>query len=268
MRLGQVTRVGGLTQTAEAVQSLLGVQVDVAVQLDRLAWRGLLDSAGGQVDPGLGEQPGSFALAVDPVLALLPADAARTSQVLLGLGSMARTSVTNEDAGQVLTSLGAALRAGDPVRSVLPVTYLRAGDDRAGVVRRAEADVLVARLFPDALLRTGHPGPLRVVVQRAGASVGDELAARVALSDAGIAVVADRSAEQDVSATEVLVPDATAAAIAGGEQVAAALGLPPSVVGVDATPSAPVDARVLLGAGSGAGAGTRPVSPPTNPGAG
>ena len=246
-RLAQAPAPNGGSLAAGPLQTLLGVQVDAVVDLDRLAWGGLLDGTGARADPVLAKQPGSFPLVVDTVLAGLPADPGRVSQLLTGLGSMARTTITNEDAGRVLAGLGQQLRVQGADRQVLPVTYVRGGEDRAAIVRRAEADVLVARLFPDALLRPGHGGPLRVVVQRAGATVGAELAAQLALADADMGVVVDRSTGSDVATTRVVVASDSAAARAAGEQVATALGLPATAVGSDPTMASAVDVRVLLG---------------------
>lgn len=247
MRLSQASDPTGSTVAVWPLQTLLGVQIDAAVDLDRLAWGGLVDATGSRVDATVAKQVGSFDLVVDQVLAGLPPESSTTSELLIGLGSMARTTVTNEDAGRLMALIGRGLREHRSVRAALPVTYVRAGDERAAVVKRDETDALVAKLFPEALLQTGHDGPLRVVLQRAGATVGAEVAARLTLASAGIGVVPDRSQAQDVAATIVMVPGGSPQAVAAGRQVAAALGLPPSAVVADASASAIVDARVLLG---------------------
>ena len=247
MRLSQASDPNGGALAIVPLQTLLGVQIDAAVDLDRLAWGGLIDATGTRVDPVIGKQTGSFLLVLDRVLAGLPPDAGTMSELLTGLGSMARTTVTNEDAGRVLALIGRGLRAHESQRELLPVTYIRGGDERTAVVKRAETDVVVARLFPEALLQTGHSGPLRVVLQRAGASVGAELTARQTLASAGLGVVSDRPAGVAVDATRVVVPDGSAAAVAAGTQVATVLGLPASVVTTDPDLAPVVDARVLLG---------------------
>jgi hypothetical protein len=247
MRLAQASDPNGGALALVPLQTLLGVQIDAVVDLDRLAWGGLIDATGTRVDPVIGKQTGSFGLVLDRVLAGLPPDAGTTSELLTGLGSMARTTVTNEDAGRVLALIGRGLRAHESNRALLPVTYIRAGDERTAVVKRAEADVLVEQLFPEALLQTGHSGPLRVVLQRAGSSVGAEVAARLTLTSAGMGVVADRPAGVAVDSTRVIVPDTSPAAVAAGQQVATALGLPASAVTTDPELVPVVDARVLLG---------------------
>ncbi len=247
MTLSQTSDPSGGSLAAQPLQTLLGVQIDAVVDLDRLAWGGLIDATGTRVDPAVAKQPGSFGLVLDRVLAGLPPDAGTTSELLIGLGSMARTTVTNEDAGRVLALLGRDLRAHEADRAALPVTYVRAGDARAAVVKRQESDLLVGRLFPDAALATGHDGPLRVVVQRAGATVGAELVARSRLNGAGFGVISDRTSPVEVASTQVVVPDASEAAVAGGQQVAAALGLPVSSVVADTGTQPFVDVRVLLG---------------------
>lgn len=247
MVLAQTSDPNGGSSAAQPLQTLLGVQVDAVVDLDRLAWTGLIDATGTRVDPAAGELPGSFGLVLDRVLAGLPPDAGTTSELLIGLGSMARTTVTNDDAGRLLALLGRGLRAHESDRAQLPVTYVRAGDARAAVVKREEADVLVARLFPDALLRTGHEGPLRVVLERAGATVGAEAAARLALADAGMGVIADRPTGAEIEASRVIVPSDSAEALAAGQEVAAVLGLPGTAVGTEGGGEPFVDVRVLLG---------------------
>lgn len=274
MRLSQVADLSGPGREMAALQTLLGVQIDAVIDLDRLAWTGLIDATRAPVDRALAQQPGSFALVVDRVLAGLPSDAGTASELLTGLGSMARTTVTNEDAGRVLSLVGLGLRANGSDRAVLPVTYIRSGLDRTAVLDTGRAAPLLRGMFPDALLGAGHDGPVRVLVQRAGATVGAELAASARLDAAGMGVLVGPNAPP-VGASQVFVPPGRPEAVTTGQQVAAALGLPASavVVGpVDRPVAAPVagsddppvagpttglsvDARVLLGPDAAVAAG-------------
>lgn len=247
MRLEEVDDPTGARTPEQPVETLLGVQIDVLVDLDRLAWAGLIDATGGRVDSTAAENPAAFPLVVDRVLKGLPYDEETVGELLTGLGSMARTTVTNEDASYVLAQIGRQLRGLDVRRETLPVTYVRAGSARVAVTDFAAATEVTRELFPLALLEPGQAGTPRVVLQRAGATIGAATAARLSLVGAGFGVVEDRTEVEPVVTTQVLVPDTSEAALAAGSEVAAALGLPAGAVSVADAPDAVVDVRVVLG---------------------
>lgn len=247
MRLEEVDDPTGSRTPEQPIETLLGVQVDVILDLDRLAWAGLIDATGSRVDATAAENPAAFPLVLDRVLKGLPYDEETVGELLTGLGSMARTTVTNEDASYVLAEVGRHLRSLDVRRETLPVTYLRAGEARVAVTDLAAATSVTRELFPLALLEPGHSGPLRVVLQRAGATIGAATSARLGLVAAGLGVVEDRAEVPSVAATQVVVPDSSEASQAAGRDVATTLGLPASAVTVSAVPDAAVDVRVLLG---------------------
>jgi hypothetical protein len=251
MRLEQATDPTGSQTAGAPLQTLLGVQVDAIMDLDRLAWTGLIDATGTPVDPDRAENPASFSLILDRVLSGLPEKDEMVGQLLTGLGSMARTTVPNEDVSHLLAVVGRDLRTQQVKRETLPVTYLRSGDARVAVTQQQEAQAVVAELFPGALLKPGHPGQLRVVLQRAGATVGAGVAARLTLAGAGFGVVEDRVTQSAATATAVYVPDGSEAARSAGADVAAALGLPASAVRIDDGSSPVVDVRVALGSDAG-----------------
>lgn len=235
-------------QTAEQpLETLLGVQVDALLDLDRLAWRGLIDANGSRVNLTAADQPGAFVLAVDRVLKGLPYDEQTAGQLLTGLGSMARTTVTNEDAGYLLSRLGRAMRTLPVDRRLLPVTYLRSGPARVAVADQAAVTPMVTEMFPEALLRPGHPGQRRAVLQRAGATVGALAAARLDLQAAGFGVVVDPVEQELAATTSIVVPDGSSASTAAGASAAAALGLPATAVVVATGDGGTVDVRVVLG---------------------
>lgn len=231
------------------VEALLGVQVDAAIELDRLAWAGLLDSIGDV--PGIKHayRPSAFPLVLDAVLSHLPADEQAVGQLLTSLGSMARTTVTNEDASHLLAILGEGLRTQEVRREVLPVISLRAASAQVDIVKQPDADETLMRLFPLALLQPGHSGQTRVVLERAGASLGAATTARIALADSGFGVVARPNYSTVETESTVYVPNDTEEVIAHGRDVAAVLGLPATSVVVDTSPVATVDVRVVLGSG-------------------
>jgi hypothetical protein len=247
VRLEQVTDPTGAQTADQPLETLLGVQVDAMLDLDRLAWTGLIDATGAPVTPDAAERPGSFPLILDRVLERLPPDRGKVGELLTGLGSMARTTVTNEDASYLLALIGTDLRDLEVKRAGLPVTYLRAGTERAAVADLAETDPVVRELFPGALLKPGHAGQPRVVLQPAGAPVGTVVQARLDLVSDGFGVVEDRAARPAAETTVVYVPDSSPEAMTAGRDAASTLGLPASSVRVDGAASAVVDVRIVLG---------------------
>ena len=247
MRLREVDDPTGSRTPEEPVETLLGVQVDVILDLDRLAWAGLIDATGSRVDAAAAENPAAFALALDRVLKGLPYDEETVGELLTGLGSMARTTVTNEDASYVLAQVGRQLRSLDVRREMLPVTYVRAGDARVAVTDLAAATEVTRALFPLALLEPGHAGIPRVVIQRAGATIGAAAAARLGLVAAGFGVVEDRAEREPVATSQIVVPDSSEASMDAGRNVATTLGLPPAAIAVSSAADATVDVRVILG---------------------
>ena len=247
MRLQQVTDPTGPRTADQPLETLLGVQVDAIVDLDRLAWAGLIDATGSRVDVDIAQRPGSFPLVLDRVLLGLPAEQSTIGELLTGMGSMARTTVTNEDASLLIALVAREMRAHDVHRETLPVIYLRSGAERVAVAdQQASADV-VADLFPRALLQPDHQGQRRVVLQRSGATIGASIDARLRLVSAGFGVVEDRATRGSAPASVVYVPDPSEAAMGAGVDAATALGLPVTAVAVDPDPSAVVDVRVVLG---------------------
>lgn len=246
MRLAQVSDPTGTATADEPLETLLGVQIDALIDLDRLAWTGLIDATGSRVDLRAAASPGAFGLVLDPVLRGVPYEPQTVGELLTGLGSMARTSVTNEDASAILSLVGRGTRKRSVTRALLPVTYLRAAPARVAVIDRGAADPLLREMFGPSLLEPGHPGPLRVVVQQAGATVGATTWARTSLADAGMGVLLEAPSDADVPRTRILLPDGSAEAARAGDEVAVALGLPDADIAVDHEQPT-VDVRVLLG---------------------
>jgi hypothetical protein len=125
------------------------------------------------------------------------------------------------------------------------VSYVRGGSRPVAVMRADEAATVLRDLFPQAQLETGHPGPLRVVLERAGATLGRVGLARTALAQAGLGVVVGSSV--DDATTTVFIPEESEVARRAGVEAATALGLPATVVRVDPAPDAVVDVRIVLG---------------------
>lgn len=246
-RLEDAGKPNSATRAQESLETLLGVQVDATLDLERLAWEGLLDATGVPVSAIQSEQGTSFPMLLDPMLRALPADDELVGQLLTSLGSMAPTTVPNDDLARLLSLLRTSMLAQEAHRATLPVVYLRAGADRAAVADQPDAEATVAELFPQARLQPGHRGQTRVVLERSGATLGTATSARLTLVAAGFGVVSAGEPAAATPGTTVYVPGGSDAALASGRSVAAALGLEPSAVAVDASPSAVVDVRVALG---------------------
>ena len=107
-----------------------------------------IDATGSRVDVTAAENPGSFALVLDRVLKGLPYEPETVGELLTGLGSMARTTVTNEDASYLLSLVGRNLRSEDLKRAALPVTYVRSGESRAALADFAATDGWTTRSPP------------------------------------------------------------------------------------------------------------------------
>jgi hypothetical protein len=189
VQLKDVNGPRGPVSAQGPLQVVLNVQIDATIELDRLAWAGLIDSTGALDDPEQGQSAGSFPLVVSRVLAKLPPDEETLGQLLTSLGSMAPTTVTNEDASHLLAVLGASLRAQPVKQEVLPVTYIRGGASPVATAQQPAATEVVTRLFPKAPLKPGHSAPARLVLQRAGATLGAALKAHRTLAQAGFGVL-------------------------------------------------------------------------------
>jgi hypothetical protein len=245
LRLEDTTDPTGAQTAKVPLETLLGVRVDAILDLDRLAWGGMVDLA--QAD--LGSRPTDTSVAIplllDRVLAGLPHTGTEIAEVLTGLGSMARTTVPNQDMSELLAQITADVAAGPVQRDGLPVVYLRSGDDRAAVLDDARAEPVLAALFPEAQLEVGHPGPPRVVMVRSGATAAAVQAARVAVADTGAGVVIDTQSALTLNRSRILIPDSSDASQELGAKLAAALDLPATAIRV--SESAEVDATVVLG---------------------
>jgi hypothetical protein len=132
-------------------------------------------------------------------------------------------------------------------RAVLPVTALRAGPTQVDIARQPQADETIQELFPLALLQPDHSGTTRVVIERAGASLGASTSARLALVDAGFGVIERRAAGNAEVDSMVYVAGGSDQAMARGREVATRLGLPESAIIADVGRHAVVDIKVVLG---------------------
>jgi len=283
--MAQTASTGDTLLGRNAVSMLLGVRVDASLILDRLALAAVVDAIGGipiqidrpviaagdgtatvsipagsrvidgvtAADYAIAQVPGEreadrmarFADVLRPVLRELPRDPEEMRQLVLSLGSLAKSTQTNEQLVQTLLDLQRDAALGDLAFMQLPTTGVR-GDgleqfDPALTAR------LVSDALPDAWLRPGESPSARVVLRSAGAGPGQVAAALAQLDAGGLTVIDAGRASLPQDATTVLVQDASPVAHAIGLDVAAALGLPDSAIRIDGGARPTPDVVVLLG---------------------
>ena len=266
----------GSTDTLAAkngVSTLLLVRVDATLSLDRLALAGLVESVGGiSVDMGLGSvtldgvtaadyatqsRPGDTeaerqeraGAVVSQALRGLPGNDEGMRQLLASLGSLARSTATNDELIPLLEQIRSDALSGTMIKADLPVTVVTTGATDAVVVDAPAASALLGRMFPTDLLTTGETPLPRVVVESAGASAGYALKVRRQLVDSGVAVVDGDVSITSLRISRVLINAAVPRSRDLGFAIAAALGLPEWAV--QASTDSPVDVLVRLGADEG-----------------
>jgi hypothetical protein len=184
-----------------------------------------------------------FAEVMERVLASLPDDVESMRQLVLSLGSLAKSTATNDELVETLMLVQSEAASGTSVEAYLPVTTLRANE--AAVIRRPLGPVLVESLLPEARLSPGESRMTRVVLARAGASAARALGATASLVAAGFTVV--DAGRRPRGETMVVIPDADPGSVSRGAEVADALGVPLSAVRISGGGSPVVDVLVLLG---------------------
>lgn len=271
-------------QAGTGVSMLLGVRVDAAVALNRLALAALVDAIGGvpisvqesvRVTDSAGKtietvpvgdrtlagvdaatyaltlQPGEsqmarmrrFAEVIDRVIASLPDDVESMRQVVLSLGSLAKSTATNDELVDTLVGVHAEVATGSSVEAFLPVTTVRANE--AAVIQRPLGPALVESLLPAVRLTPGESRMTRVVLARAGAPVATTLAAMDSLVSAGFTVV--EAGRRPRGETVIVIPDAAPGSVSRGAEVAETLGVPRSAIRISGGGRPVVDVLVLLG---------------------
>jgi hypothetical protein len=184
-----------------------------------------------------------FGEVMERVLAELPDDIESMRQLVLSLGSLAKSTATNDELVDTLMLVQAEAATGTSVQVVLPVVTVRSG--RAAVMQRPEGPELVDSLLPEARLSPGESRTTRVVLVRAGAPTAAVLAATASLIEAGFTVV--DGGRRPRGETMVVIPDVSAGSVSRGAAAAEALGVPVSAVRIDGGVRPTVDVVVLLG---------------------
>jgi hypothetical protein len=255
------------------VSTLLRVRIDATLTLDRLALAGLVESVNGiAVDLGLGyvtldgvtaadyatnlrpgESEADMQLRAREVLVQalrgLPETDEAMRQLLASLGSLARSTATNDELVPLLAQIRMDALSGNLLRANLPVTVVATGVTNSVVVNEPVARVLIDQMFPTDTLTTGQTPLPRVVLETAGASAGYALKTRRQLTDAGVAVIEGGVFDTALPVSRVLINAAVPRSRDLGFAIAESLGLPED--SVQASTDSPVDVIVRLGADVG-----------------
>lgn len=255
------------------ISTLLLVRVDATLTLDRLALAGLVESVSGvTVDVGLGSVTLDGVTAADYATSLRPGDVeadrqtrARAvltqalrglpdndeavRQLLASLGSLARSTATNDELVPLLEQIRLDALSGTMLKADLPVTVVTSGAAETAVVDQQSAQAVVGQLFPTDTLSTGQTPLPRVVLEVAGASAGYALKVRRQLTDSGVAVIDGGVSAEPLRVSRVLLNAAVPRSRDLGFAIADSLGLPDRAV--QASTDSPVDVLVRLGADEG-----------------
>ena len=279
---GRALRSGGTTASGDALSDLVGVTVDGTWVLDDGAFDRLVDLEGGitatvdtpvlqgrtvVLQPGQQKLDGARARAfatylaagepeqtrlarlqavIDGLLQALPKDPA---SAIGSLGAGSQTSLGAVATGQLLQGLAADDAKQDLQYDSLPVVRVDAGNDEVRFrIDTTAATALVDRLLADSVPAGARSQGNRVLVLNGVGTAGLGQKVRAKLVPAGFVFVGSRNAQSfGVTASQVLVKDATTEGAALGARVAAALGLPPSSVHTTDIGSV-ADVIVLVGA--------------------
>lgn len=228
-------------QSQRALEELLGINIDISLTLDRLAFAGLIDATLTPQEAAKARASTDIASVVSSAVANLPSSPEAAGQLLLSLGHMARSSASNSELVALLLTLRSDAISGTQKRLTLPVSVVRAND--ALVVKRAATDALMKKHFAPSLLYPGEAVRPRVVLIPAGASAAQLALATQNLIDAGMTVIPGETGTR-VGASRVTVPP-NAVSVRLGQNAATAIGLLPAEVRQNA--KAPVDVQIVLG---------------------
>lgn len=169
-----------------------------------------------------------FAQVLERIVIALPDDADAMAQLVLSLGSLAQSTVTNEEFVDLLVGIGGP---SELTFAELPTITTRAGV--SSVMARPAGPSLVQRLLPgDRAAPLSLASPV-VEVRQAGSSAAVLALALDELARGGWTPVPTGMAPE--SPSTIVVPADEPDLLAAGVRLAGTLGLPRSAVTVDAT---------------------------------
>jgi hypothetical protein len=282
MPFGRALQTASLTGSSNAIADLLGIVVDGGWSLDQATFGKLVDGVGGvsvDVDREVlrgrtvvlaagqqrlgGAQAYAYATflardeqeqarqarvqsVLDALVLSLPADVGKT---LAGLGEGSKLTLPAPRLAEVLKGMKADDAKGNLQYRVLPVILVNSTTDQvlfrvdAPAVRGLVDEVLAASV-PEGVRASGN----RVLVLNGVGTPGLGAVVREKLVPAGFVFVGSRNAPSfEYVKTEVLIPEATADAVALGARVARALGVPESSVMTSRSIGTIADVIVIVG---------------------
>ncbi|CAB4941869.1 unannotated protein [freshwater metagenome] len=194
-----------------------------------------------------------FRAVLERITTQLPSDRTKVEAIFTGLGASAKASVSTGEVADFFVGLRAAVLSDDIAYRSLPVTSIDTGGSTSNPAMlsldNVAAAAMVAELLPGAMRTPGANSQVRVFVENGVGSPGLNTAARTALVDAGFTFVNGRNAPSfDHETTEIVIPDAGAAARAWGQAIAMALKVPATSVRVASVGQSVADVIVVLGA--------------------
>ncbi|MDP2289444.1 MAG: hypothetical protein Q8M73_12885 [Actinomycetota bacterium] len=228
-------------QSQHALEELLGINIDISLTLDRLAFAGLIDSTLTPSQAARARESADISSVVNSIIANLPATPEAAGQVVLSLGHMARSSASNSELVDLMLTLRKDAISQTQKKVTLPTSAVRASG--AVVVDRSATDVLMKRQFPVSLLNPGEAVRPRVVLIPAGASAAQLALATENLIDAGMTVIPGETSTR-VVASRIRVPQSPVS-LRIGQRAASAVGLFPQEV--KQAKGVPVDVEIALG---------------------
>ena len=299
-------RAGGsrpLSQLAEEtvvqpISDALGVRIDAAWSLQRLALAGLVDAVDGIVvitdvsfvraSPtgvtevitpgehrlngltaaayatylGVGEDESArlarFSAVLNAAILALPSDPKQVAEIVASLGSTSRVSLTIEQLTDRLLAWQEALRTDRSPATKVPTTEIPLGSIPAYRVAPVLANALMDRDFGTLRLRPGPASPTRVLLRNASGTLGATIKVRQTLEQAGFVVLTGAAADATEVSTSVVVPREADREIAA--PVATALSLDDQSIAV-AAPATVADVTVVIGEDLGAATVESPSAP-------
>lgn len=225
--------------SAGAGQHLAGAQaVQLATYLD--------------ADEPSGARLARFESVLVAVMAKLGTDPATVNANLAALTTGSTLGGKQVDIPRVLAGLDADAQAQNVSYTNLPTTVLDTGTSQEQLALDGTGTAaLVKASFADSIPQGRVPGRNRVIVFNGTGQLGLGTSARERLTDHGLVFV--RSANQPgfgykAKPSVVLIPDATPDAVAAGQRVARALGLPVTDVETSTVDATAADVYAILGA--------------------
>ena len=183
------------------------------------------------------------------VVAALPREKSGIASAVQATGLDAESTLGAGELAARLAVLRDSSAAGTLVSDVLPVTEIDPGGALTSYgIDTGQVAAMMRSLLPGALLTDASGEVLRVLVENGVGTPGLVELARAKLVAEGFRFVnGGNAAIFDIAESAVFIADGTAASVRRGEQVAAALGLPPSAVTASNRGQTVADVIVVLG---------------------